>query len=746
MTAYIHIRSPVMATPTATVDPTSTKAPVLTAGDISPTVMMDFENAAQDFFVAKSVPTEKQVAMVIPGLKDICICDWITADREHLIALPFVEFMKELQSNYLHQDWEDQVHNDILTSMLANAKMTFWNWAQHLLKLNCLLQGTSSVFDDTALHNHLEAHLDDDLKARVRHSDARKDKTFKTWVAAVCLIDKAHTVETKHQCDLIEETLQHQPKHQNTDGLRGPSRRANTSQTSTSASLSSTSLWLPSLTDDEHTLLNEHEGCTKCRHFYAGHRSQSCPNGFPTGKGYKPLVLTDALAAKKAKAVAKTSTKAIAATIEDVDSDEEFTTAAAVMPNSPGVYESDSEDYSDISGHDVSCPLHSKHLLWDCQIHGLISDFPVTTCALIDNGAHLVLICPELINQLGLKKYRLHKPETIDVMFGNKKKQGTELYNYVKLSVTSLDSQWTSCTVRALVTPGLCAPIILGLPWLVHNSIVIDHAARTCIDKKNAYDLLNPPKIVPPPARKLRLCEQIKETKADKKLALAELMLVCNDRLKNSKFKPEIVEPFDVVAAVRGCIESLAVADALIRHEQKLKSEFKPIFEPIPHVNDLPQDVIVEIHIKNAEKTIKTCTYPSPQKYKEAWQILIQQHLDAGCIQLLSSPCASPSFIIPKSNPNVLPCWVNNYRQLNENTITDSHPLPRIDDILNDCAKGKVWATIDMTNSFFQTRMHPGHVHLTAVTTPLGLYEWLVMPMGLKNAPAIHQRWVMAAL
>jgi hypothetical protein len=90
--------------------------------------------------------------------------------------------------------------------------------------------------------------------------------------------------------------------------------------------------------------------------------------------------------------------------------------------------------------------------------------------------------------------------------------------------------------------------------------------------------------------------------------------------------------------------------------------------------------------------------------------------------------------------------WVNDFRQLNENTITDSHPLPQIHNILNDCAKGRIWGTIDMTNSFFQTHMHPDHVHLTAVNTPLGLYEWLVMPMGLKNAPAIHQRRVTAAL
>jgi hypothetical protein len=69
-----------------------------------------------------------------------------------------------------------------------------------------------------------------------------------------------------------------------------------------------------------------------------------------------------------------------------------------------------------------------------------------------------------------------------------------------------------------------------------------------------------------------------------------------------------------------------------------------------------------------------------------------------------------------------------------------------VDDILADCAKGKIWSKMDMTNSFFQTRVHPDDIHLTAMTTPLGLYEWLAMPMGLKNSPPIHQRRMVAAL
>jgi len=51
-----------------------------------------------------------------------------------------------------------------------------------------------------------------------------------------------------------------------------------------------------------------------------------------------------------------------------------------------------------------------------------------------------------------------------------------------------------------------------------------------------------------------------------------------------------------------------------------------------------------------------------------------------------------------------------------------------------------------MTNNFFQTRMHPDDILLTAVSTPFELYEWLVMPMGLQNAPVIHQCRVAVAL
>lgn len=218
---------------------------------------------------------------------------------------------------------------------------------------------------------------------------------------------------TKQHCELIEETLDHQAKHQNTgiDTLYGLSHHRNSSQSNNSTSSLSTSdfIKVPPLLHSEWTLLNEHEGCTKCHCFYAGHHSQSCPNGFPLSKGYKTVMLADASATKKGKTVVKPVKPAklvttMSANTEEVNTDKEIFTAAAVLPDSPGKYTSDSDEVWDIWCCEVSQSLLcGKHLIWNCQIHSQTDDFLVKTHALIDNGAHLILIHLGLIDCLGLK-------------------------------------------------------------------------------------------------------------------------------------------------------------------------------------------------------------------------------------------------------------------------------------------------------------------------------------------------------
>jgi len=197
----------------------------------------------------------------------------------------------------------------------------------------------------------------------------------------------------------------------------------------------------------------------------------------------------------------------------------------------------------------------------------------------------------------------------------------------------------------------------------------------------------------------------------------------------------------DIIATIRTQISQLAGEATLWKLDTQMKDSFADHFPlDILHVTDLPCDVYHHIKLLPGAPISVSCTYGCPRKYWSGWKTLIDQHVAADQIQPSSSPYASLSFIIPKADPTVLPQWVNNHWHLNRLTVPNNYPLPRINDILADCVKGKIWGKIDMMNSFFQTLVHPDDIKYTATLTPFGLWEWVVMPMGMWNSLATHQR------
>ena len=79
-------------------------------------------------------------------------------------------------------------------------------------------------------------------------------------------------------------------------------------------------------------------------------------------------------------------------------------------------------------------------------------------------------------------------------------------------------------------------------------------------------------------------------------------------------------------------------------------------------------------------------------------------------------------------------------RGLNEKTVKDAFPLPRVDDLLVELREVNVITQLNLMQGYYQVRVAEEDVWKTAFQSPDGLYEFVVMSYGLTNAPATFQR------
>jgi hypothetical protein len=152
------------------------------------------------------------------------------------------------------------------------------------------------------------------------------------------------------------------------------------------------------------------------------------------------------------------------------------------------------------------------------------------------------------------------------------------------------------------------------------------------------------------------------------------------------------------MAAIRDCIEALSFQEVLKAKDAKMKlfADRFPLCLP-DSTTDVPSHMFHRIRLKDPTKVNNCKGYVAPKKYQESWKRLLDDHLKAGHIWLSSSEYASLAFCVPKyitrvPDLSVDPRGVNDYHALNSNTVRDSFPLLRINDILADCRKEKnIW-------------------------------------------------------
>lgn len=190
-------------------------------------------------------------------------------------------------------------------------------------------------------------------------------------------------------------------------------------------------------------------------------------------------------------------------------------------------------------------------------------------------------------------------------------------------------------------------------------------------------------------------------------------------------------------------IHTITVINDASDHElqqpiRDLLIEFAQVTKPLTN-NDHPRNLAQVCHHIT---TTGPPVYERPRRLVGDKLEAAKQHFDAllnmGVIRPSSSQWANPLHMVAKPSGG----WraTGDYRRLNSITVPDRYPIPLIEDLIHGLTGCEIFTVLDLEKAYYQIPVNPEDIPKTAVTTPFGLFEFLVMPLGLRNATQTFQR------